>query len=1068
MKFFCDFHIHSHYSIATSKNLVPESIAGWAYRKGITVVGTGDFTHPGWFEELTEKLEPAEPGLFRLKPGLLDRDSGSGRHTRFVLSAEISSIYKKSERVRKVHNLILVPDFESAAKIQSKLSKIGNIESDGRPILGLDSHDLLEISLSCAPRCLFIPAHIWTPWFSALGSCSGFDSIAECYGDLEQYIDAVETGLSSDPAMNDLCSFLDRYTLISNSDAHSPEKLGREANILDTELSYGSIVNAIRRGEAPEFCGTVEFFPQEGKYHYDGHRKCGVRLDPVQTMKTNGVCPVCGKKVTVGVMNRVLQLADRRMTSRKRTKAPFFSLIPLKEILSEIVGAGPASKKVGRLYDDILKETGSELELLIGLPQGDIDSLRFDLLSEAIRRMRSGEVYIEEGYDGEYGTVRVFRDGEAKRLHAQRSLFSTAENPPAPIRTGAVSFDPLEFFPCSTNHSTTEKETTPKERTLDEQQERAIRHEHGPAIVLAGPGTGKTHVLTERIVRLILEEGIDPECILALTFTNRAASEMTSRVEKPLSGRVSKTPFIGTFHRFGLHILKTHPQKLGRTEGFTIVNEEHKRSILRALGCSVKNQAAVSESISLSKQRCAAVEDELVRKIQEAYESYLRKEDLFDLDDLVYAAVCLLDGDETILSRYVRRYSNVLVDEYQDINCAQYRLVNLLAPSPGGGLFVIGDPDQAIYGFRGASASFSRRFEKDYPSAKIYRLKNSYRCSVPILEGSYDVLRKAENASGDTPIRGTKSDVRIRIVRHRTDGSEAEWVARTIERMMGGLRFFSIDSDISEGNADTGIRSLSDFAVLVRIGRQMETFRKAFFDHSIPYQEATHKPLFGTGPAGAVLDLLRLSMNEKNRFLWDRVKERLAVDDETLRDICTCLRKCKTTAESVKFLASHAGLESLIEREEKEALFTLAAHASSVSELIESITLGTGPDTLTASSEQVSLLTIHAAKGLEFFCVFIPGCEDGLLPYTLYGGKKTESTDRYALLDEERRLLYVGMTRAKRVLFLSHAQKRFLFGREHALQRSPFLDPIENAMIETAKVPAWSPDTKENRQPDLF
>ena len=1074
MRFFCDFHIHSHFSIATSKNLVPESIAAWAFRKGIGVVGTGDFTHPGWLEELTEKLEPAEPGLFRLKPGILDRKNSFGLHTRFILSAEISSIYKKLGKVRKVHNLILVPDFESATAIQTRLSAIGNIASDGRPILGLDSHDLLEIALSHAPRCLFVPAHIWTPWFSVLGSCSGFDSISECYGDLEQHIDAVETGLSSDPAMNALCGFLDRYTLISNSDAHSPEKLGREANILDTELSYASIVDAVRRGKAPEFLGTVEFFPQEGKYHYDGHRKCGVRLNPAQTMKTDGICPVCGKKVTVGVMNRVLQLADRNNTSTKHMERPFYSLIPLKEILSEIVGTGPASKKVGSLYDEILKETGSELELLIGLPQGDVDSLRFELLSEAVRRMRSGEVYIEEGYDGEYGTVRVFRNSEVKKLRAQRVLFSTTENQPAPVRTGADSFDPREFSVRGTNpvaegDTTTTCRTMHKERTPDPQQEQAVRHEHGAAIVLAGPGTGKTHVLTARICRLILEKEIDPERILALTFTNRAASEMTARVGKPLAGIVTRRPFIGTFHRFGLHILKAHPEGLGRTAGFTVVDEELRRHILRILGCTATNAAAVSESISLSKQRCVEAQEESVRKTQQAYESYLREEDLFDLDDLVHAAVCLLDGDEAILSHYTRRFCCVLVDEYQDINHAQYRLVRHLAPSPQSDLFVIGDPDQAIYGFRGASASFSRRFAEDYPTARIYRLTKSYRCSDPILEGSYGVLTgRAPNASEHTVIRGRKSDVKIRIVRHRTDRSEAEWVARTIEGMIGGLRFFSIDSGISGGREDTGIRSLSDFAVLVRMGRQMETFRKAFFDHGIPYREATHHSLFRKDPAKAILDLLRFSVNEKNRFLKDRAKEQLAISDETEADILAGLRENKNVTESVKILLSRAELRPFIEQDEIEAILALASQASSITDLIESITMGTGSDTWSASSEKVSLLTLHAAKGLEFFCVFIPGCEDGLLPYTLWREKKGKPAGNPAPLEEEQRLLYVGMTRAKGVLFLSHASKRFLFGREYAFDRSPFLDPIENALTETVEVRVSSRGEKGDRQLDLF
>jgi PHP family Zn ribbon phosphoesterase len=327
MKFIADLHIHSHYSIATSKQLVPEYLDYWARRKGITVVGTGDITHPGWLEELKEKVTEPEPGLFRLKDQYrldgsaepTDRTAPSylstptvppGAQVRFLLTGEISSIYKRGEKVRKVHNIVLLPGFEAAETMQKKLDAVGNITSDGRPILGLDSRDVMEIVLSSSDDAALIPAHIWTPWFSALGSKSGFDTIEECYDDLSDQIFAVETGLSSDPPMNWVCRFLDRYTIISNSDAHSPEKLGREANLFDTELSYPAVLEAMQSGD-DRFLGTVEFFPQEGKYHYDGHRKCGVRWDPLETVRRGGICPVCGKKVTVGVTNRVAQLADR-------------------------------------------------------------------------------------------------------------------------------------------------------------------------------------------------------------------------------------------------------------------------------------------------------------------------------------------------------------------------------------------------------------------------------------------------------------------------------------------------------------------------------------------------------------------------------------------------------------------------------------------------------------------------------------------------------------------------------------------------------------------------------------
>ncbi len=413
MRFIADFHIHSHFSIATSKNLIPEYIDYQARLKGITVVGTGDFTHPGWLAELKEKLEPAEEGLYRLRDSFKRKTQDQNtlypdRDVRFLLSTEISTIYKKSGRVRKIHHVILVPDFQTAEIIQTRLSKIGNIASDGRPILGLDSLDLLEIVLEASDRSFLFPAHIWTPWFSVLGSKSGFDSIDACYGDLSKHIHALETGLSSDPAMNRLCSFLDGYSLLSNSDAHSPEKLGREANIFDCPLSYTDMTEALKQNDSRRFRGTIEFFPQEGKYYHDGHRKCDIRWHPTETRKHRSTCPVCGKAVTVGVLNRVMHFADRETPPDGFRKHEFHTLISLKEILAELYGIGPNSRRIATLYQELLRDGGSELDILLNLSLNDLRDLNNERLVEGIRRMRAGEVNIREGFDGQFGTIRLF------------------------------------------------------------------------------------------------------------------------------------------------------------------------------------------------------------------------------------------------------------------------------------------------------------------------------------------------------------------------------------------------------------------------------------------------------------------------------------------------------------------------------------------------------------------------------------------------------------------------------------------------------------------------------------
>jgi DNA helicase II / ATP-dependent DNA helicase PcrA len=355
MRFHADLHVHSKYSRATSRDLDLEHLAAWAARKGISVVGTGDFTHPVWRAELKDKLVPAEPGLFRLRPEIeraiaAELPAACQATVRFMLSVEISTIYKKGEKTRKVHHLIYAPDFTTVDRISERLARIGNIASDGRPILGLDSRDLLEITLTSDPGAYFIPAHIWTPWFAALGSQSGFDSIKECYGDLADHIFAVETGLSSDPPMNWRLSMLDRYRLVSNSDAHSPGKLGREATTFDCALDYFAIRKALETGDG--YVGTVEFFPEEGKYHLDGHRKCGIKLSPRETLAHGGRCPVCGSPMTIGVLHRVDALADRSDEEAlpPPTAGEVSSLVALPEVLGELAATGPQSKTVERNY----------------------------------------------------------------------------------------------------------------------------------------------------------------------------------------------------------------------------------------------------------------------------------------------------------------------------------------------------------------------------------------------------------------------------------------------------------------------------------------------------------------------------------------------------------------------------------------------------------------------------------------------------------------------------------------------------------------------------------------------
>ncbi|MEA2691676.1 MAG: hypothetical protein QOJ16_1063, partial [Acidobacteriota bacterium] len=451
MPFYADLHVHSKYSRATSRDADLEHLALWARRKGLTVVGTGDFTHPVWFEEIRDKLVPAEPGLFRLRPDLEREVDGrlppSCRGpVRFLLEVEISTIYKKGDRTRKVHHLIYAANLDTAARLREKLGAIGNLASDGRPILGLDSRHLLEITLESGPDAYLVPAHVWTPWFAVLGSKSGFDSVEECYGDLSSHIFAIETGLSSDPPMNWRVSRLDRFTLVSNSDAHSPPMLGREATAFATDLDYFAIRRALETGEG--FGGTVEFFPEEGKYHLDGHRACGVRLEPAETRNADGLCPACGKPLTVGVLSRVEELADRPEDPPPPPRsAPFRCLVPLPEVLSELCGVGAKSRAVEQAVSQLVAKLGPEIDILERLPLEDVARAGDGLLKEALTRLRAGQVWRQAGYDGEYGVIRLFAPGELRARAVVAPLFGEMEGGLARVGASAAGRSPSLPYP---------------------------------------------------------------------------------------------------------------------------------------------------------------------------------------------------------------------------------------------------------------------------------------------------------------------------------------------------------------------------------------------------------------------------------------------------------------------------------------------------------------------------------------------------------------------------------------------------------------------------------------------
>ena len=425
MQFYADFHIHSRFSRACSKRLTLPEIYRWCQLKGITVIGASDFTHPQWQEEIKEQLQEDESGFFELKEEYarkVDKEipPTCRRKVKFILSTEISLIYKKRDRVRKVHNVILAPNIQTDEKLTSKLSTIGNLKADGRPILGLDSRDLLEIMLEVNDKCMLIPSHIWTPWFSVFGDKSGFDSLEECFEDLTHHIYAIETGLSSDPSMNWMVKDLDKVTIISNSDAHSPEKMAREANVFNCSPSYKNIIGAIKKNDA-RFEGTIEFYPQEGKYHYDGHRACNITWSPEESEKHNLICPKCNRRLTVGVLNRVYKLAKRKKGEKPKGAKPYYYIIPLVEVLSEILDKGVNTKTVKMEHFKLLNKFGSELKIALGVPIPKL-AQHSDLLAKAISKIRNNKVTIKPGYDGVYGEVSIFKNGERNTLEKEEQI----------------------------------------------------------------------------------------------------------------------------------------------------------------------------------------------------------------------------------------------------------------------------------------------------------------------------------------------------------------------------------------------------------------------------------------------------------------------------------------------------------------------------------------------------------------------------------------------------------------------------------------------------------------------
>jgi len=1147
--FVADLHVHSRYSRACSRDCDLEHLAWWAARKGIALVGTGDLCHPAWAEEIRTKLVPAEPGLFRLRPDL-ERDvlatlPASVRvPVRFQLSVEISTIYKRGEKTRKVHHLLYAPDLGVAGELTRRLARIGNLGSDGRPILGLDSRDLLETLLDSGEGGYLVPAHVWTPWFAALGSKSGFDSVADCYADLAEHIFAIETGLSSDPAMNHRVSSLDRYRLVSNSDAHSPPALGREATVLSCELSYAGVRGALETGTGLD--GTIEFFPEEGKYHLDGHRTCEVRLEPGETRAADGRCPVCAKPVTVGVLHRVEALADRPAGYLPAGAPGWRCLVQLPQVVGELLGVGAKSKSVEAAVGRLVDRFGPELSILRDVPLDEAAALGPPGIDEALRRLRSGQVVLAGGYDGEYGVVRLFEAKEVADLRpgASEPLFGlptppgSAVVPSSPAATsvlrgveqgrggegersspGAATSvlrggeqgrggEGERSSPGAATSVLREVEhrrsaaggTTPVEPdgagdglfappprvvrvpdpapavvlVLDglDTEQRSAAEAAGPLLVVAGPGTGKTRTLTSRIAYQIGELGVPAEQHLALTFTRRAAGELTER----LAALLRRPPLVTTFHGLGLRIVREQAARLGLGADVRVVDEAERLALAReAMGADApaREVRRLLDHVSAPARDPAGPDPELAGPLAR-YRAGKRARGLVDLDDLLAGPVALLTEDPDLAEAYRRRWRHVSVDEYQDVDPAQYALLRLLVP-PDGDLCVIGDPDQAIYSFRGAEVGFFLRFAADFPGAREVRLTRNYRSTATVVDAALGVVAPTTLVPGRTLTAAAPGTGPEHVTVHTAadEAAEAAFVVGTIERVLGGSDLTALLRGAADPWTDA-VHSYADFAVLYRTDAQSAALVDALEAAGVPYQKRSHHRL-GDQPGVRELlgvlreDLVRAAGDPRPVLARVRAAAQVAIDRagglRLLPEAAPARpgegragaggigvdRWSQLTPATARAAAAGqpdadparrvAELQAAV-----ELLGPLAERAGADAEkFLAELALGAEVDLWDPRADRVSLLTLHASKGLEFPVVFVVGCEDGLLPMR-FGDEPGDPA-------EERRLLFVGMTRARTHLALSGARRRTVRGRVVEPAPSPYLADLPARLVERTSRP---------------
>ncbi len=903
---------------------------------------------------------------------------------------------------------------------------MGNLQSDGRPILGLDAKDLLEMVLELDPFAFVIPAHIWTPWFSLFGSKSGFNSIQECFGSLAEHIFALETGLSSDPEMNWLWSDLDKYTLVSNSDAHSGEKLAREANIFSGEPGFETIYRALKgTGAGQKFLGTIEFFPEEGKYHLDGHRKCGVVLDPRETRELGNKCPVCGENLTVGVLNRVLKLADRERPKQPANAPGYTSLIPLNEVISEVLGKGPKTKTVYNLQRKLINSLGSELNILQNVPPQDLQHFSTPL-AEGVQRMRKREVYRDPGFDGQFGTISVFTPEERKEFQQGKSLFPEQKKDLQPWGKSLYKYEQE----ADTETATGNEEHADYEPVFNSSQWQAIQAGPCPSLVIAGPGTGKTRTLLGRI-EYLLQHSTQPRHLLVVTFTRAAAREIQQRLLHTF-GQQQCLPRADTLHALAyenwLNIYNQHPVILSEDDAFSLFAKANPETPQKELSSVWKQLNIARETLCIPQELTAY------------WQNYYKWKDhlnLVDYADLLDSWLSRLQSDF-----YSSRYTHVLVDEVQDLSRLQTKILEYLLPSNGHGLFAIGDPAQSIYSFRGAIKDIKKELEQCWPELDTIYLNKNYR-------SKHNLLNFSTSLFPDMPAieSAVKEKGKLTFYSATQGEQEAVWIGQQIKDLLGGTGHLQADQEDRETLVP------GDIAVLVRIKALIPPLERNLTKMGLPCFVPQNTP-FWQDPR------IELILNTAARFLgidWDENKETLDCPEKIIVGGPQAISLYYQDIHPFDplFWNSHAFQQLKKRFQEFEGW----------SGLLSWIQLESDLDLAREKAQKIRIITYHAAKGLEFDTVFLPALEQGIIPYAgkeFFSGRRESHPDQ----EEEKRLFYVGLTRAKNNLILSSSAKRKIYGKNYQLNKSPFLELLPWEGVN--KIRSVAHKVQREKQLDLF